>query len=149
MCKSSQSPWRAEFFYLHGAPQQVPILTQSRCCCSHCAQPPSNLEVNPPQTSASMPCFLWLPACMFSTDFSSARCICPICGGLHTESLNLLHFRAVAQQSIGKENWANSVAPNFSSKHWKLASSMSSNIFTLTLQSLMDCSDWTTYDLVK
>lgn len=101
---------RAEFFQLHGAPQQVPIAARSRRCRSHCAQPPSNLEVNPPQTSASMLRFLWFcpPACFPPIFFfSSARCICPICGGLHTtthESLNLLQFRATAQQSTGKES---------------------------------------------
>lgn len=68
----------------HNPPGEQSFSTYMGLCsrfpseCSHCAQPPSNLEVNPPQTSTSMPCFLWLPACMFSTDFSSARCICPI-----------------------------------------------------------------------
>lgn len=97
--------------------------------CSHCAQPPSNLEVNPPQTSTSMPCFLWLPACMFSTDFSSARCICPICGRQHIECFNLLHLLHTI------------FLPK--SKRWKLALRMNSNIFTQTVwfKNPMDCSD--------
>lgn len=104
-----------QFFYLDGTPQSVPISAQSRRCRSHCAQPPSSPEVNPPQTSASMPCFLWLPARMFSTGFSSAGCICPICGGLHTSPSNSCTSELRLSRVWAGENGANTVASNFSS----------------------------------
>lgn len=124
---------RAEFFHLHGAPQQVPIAAPSRRCRSHCAQPPSNLEVNPPQTSASMLCFLWFypPACfppiLF---FSSACCICPICGGLltspSTSCTSEPRLSRVRAKKV-EQTLRHPISFLPKSKHRKLASRMSSN----------------------
>lgn len=114
VCKSFQSPGM-QSFYLHMAQQQVPIAIQSWCCCCDCAQPPGNLEVNPPQTSTSMQCWLWVSVCL-------RGCLCVnqfFINALHLynfwrdthESLNLLHFRVQALQSMVDGNWRNT---NFS-----------------------------------
>lgn len=61
-CKSLQSPGMGSA-HLCVAEQQVPIPILCLCCCSGCAHPPSNLEVNPPQTSPGMPCWPCVCVC--------------------------------------------------------------------------------------
>lgn len=66
VCKSFQCPGMGSA-HLCVPRQQVPIPIQSRCCCSDCAHPPSNLEVNPPQTSTGM--CLCVCVCRFFCQF--------------------------------------------------------------------------------
>lgn len=86
-CKSFQSPGMGSV-HLCVAQQQVPIPFLSWCCGPGCAHPPSNLEVNPPQTSPGMPCWpcvcIWESPCAFLPIFSSMCFISAIPDGIHT-----------------------------------------------------------------
>lgn len=86
-CKSFQSPGMGSV-HLCVAQQQVPIPFLSWSCGSGCAHPPSNLEVNPPQTSPGMPCWprvcIWESPCVFLPIFSSMRFISANPDGIHT-----------------------------------------------------------------
>lgn len=142
ICKSSQSPWQAAFFYLHGAPQQVPIRLRADAAAPTVLTHPATLRLihlKPPR------------GCHVSSGCPRA-CFPPIFH-LHAASVQSAEGYTPSPSTFcTSEPWLSRIWATKTEQilwhpicilHQKLASRMSSNIFTqpFLFKSPMDCSD--------